>query len=188
MFSFKSFIMMDVVETNHLALTESGVQVKATSPEISLAGMFKLLGRETAVGNSALLPIIVVRCHHSTITILGKLNLQHLSSPEGHLLARIVGRGYPGKGGVMLVPCLVLPGLLLPGLVLPVLVLPVLVLPVLVLPLFPVVLVGSVLAESMVLPVPGPELVLGRAPAATRVAKVRAEMTLNCILFCFLLL
>jgi hypothetical protein len=68
---------MNLVETNQamgLAPTGSAVQVRPTSPEILAAEM--LLGRwaptSDAVGNSALLPMIVVHFHCSTRTILGK--------------------------------------------------------------------------------------------------------------------
>ena len=68
---------MDLVETNQalgLAPSGSAAQVTPTSPEILAAEIPE--GRwgvtSDAVGNSALLPIIVVRFHRSTITILGK--------------------------------------------------------------------------------------------------------------------
>ena len=65
------------METNHslgLAPTGSAVQERPTSPEILDAEIPE--GRwgvtAAAVGESALLPIIVVRFHRSTITILGE--------------------------------------------------------------------------------------------------------------------
>jgi hypothetical protein len=68
---------MDLVETNQAlgsAPTGSAVQVRPTSPEILAAGIVE--GRwgptSDAVGNSALLPMIVIRFHCSTITNLGK--------------------------------------------------------------------------------------------------------------------
>jgi hypothetical protein len=74
-FKFKSFLYL--VETNQssgLAPTGSAAQVTPTSPEILAAEIPE--GRRGvtagAVGDWALLPIIVVRYHHSTITILGK--------------------------------------------------------------------------------------------------------------------
>ena len=72
MFNFKLF--MDVVETDHLPPTERVSQLEATYPVISLA-LMPLGSKEAiagAVGNPALLPIIVVRFHRNTITILGK--------------------------------------------------------------------------------------------------------------------
>ena len=129
-FIFESF--MNLVETDHaLGWAPAGraLQVRPTSPEILDAGIPEGRWGATAgaLGSSALLPIIVVRFYHNTITTLGKWNLQHWSCPALHLLALIVG--VPGTGGAM---------------------------------------VGSA---------------RGKAPAAARVAKARAEMTLNCILF-----
>ena len=99
------------VETNQslgLAPTGSAVQERPTSPEILDAEIPE--GRwgvtAAAVGESALLPIIMVRFHRSTITILGEWNLQHRRCPELHWLPPIVP--FPGKGGAMLVPLLVL--------------------------------------------------------------------------------
>ena len=68
---------MDIVETNQslgLAPTGSAVQVTPTSPEILDAEIPEGRWGVTAgaVGNSALLPLIVIRFHRSTITILGK--------------------------------------------------------------------------------------------------------------------
>ena len=78
MFNFKSF--MDLVETNHslgLAPSGSAAQVTPTSPEILDAAIPE--GRRGvtagAVGNWALLPIIVVRFHCSTYNDLGKMKL-----------------------------------------------------------------------------------------------------------------
>ena len=65
-----------------------------------------------AEGDSALLPIIAVHFHCSTMTILGEGNLQHRRCPELHSLGPIVS--FPGKGGAMLVLWLVedlVPGL-----------------------------------------------------------------------------
>jgi hypothetical protein len=68
---------MDLVETNQssgLAPTGSAAQVTPTSPEILAAEIPKGWRRgvtSDAVGDWALLPIIVVRFHRSTITILG---------------------------------------------------------------------------------------------------------------------
>jgi hypothetical protein len=74
-FNFKSF--MDPMETNQslgLAPMGSAAQVTPTSPEILAAEIPE--GRRGvtagAVGNWALLPIIVVRLHRRTITILRK--------------------------------------------------------------------------------------------------------------------
>ena len=53
-----------------------------------------------AEGDSALLPIIAVHFHCSTMTILGEGNLQHRRCPELHSLGVIVS--FPGKGGAML--------------------------------------------------------------------------------------
>ena len=81
------------------------------------------------------------------------------------MLASIVGGVPPlvaGKGGATLAPELVLLGLVLPGLVLPV-----------------VGLLGVVAGLALA------GLLSGMALAAARVAKTRAEMTLNCILFFF---
>ena len=163
-------------ETNHAlgwAPAGSAAQVTPTSPEILDAGIPE--GRRGATagasGDWALLPIIVVRFHRSTITVLGKWNLQHRRCPALHLLPPIVGRGVPGKGGAiapwLVVPLLVLEGLVLDGLVLAGLVLAGLVVPWLVL--------GGLESVSA----------RGRAPAAARVARARAEMILNCMLLCF---
>ena len=103
--NFKLFI--DPVKTNQAlgwAPAGSALQVTPTSPEILPAETPE--GRRgatsAALGDWALLPIIrVVRFHHSTITTLGKWNLQHWRCPALHLLALIVGRGFPETGGAM---------------------------------------------------------------------------------------
>ena len=73
--NFKS--LRDLLETNQslgLAPAGSAVQVRPTSPVILVAEIPE--GRwgatSAAEGDSALLPIIGVRFHHSTIKILGE--------------------------------------------------------------------------------------------------------------------
>ena len=100
---------MDLVaETNQslgLAPTESVAQVTPTSPEILVAEIPEERRRGAtagAVGDWALLPIIVVvqiRFHHSTITVSGRMKLTASKMSRLALLAPIVGRGFPVKGG-----------------------------------------------------------------------------------------
>ena len=72
---FKSF--MDLVETNQslgLAPIGSAVQVRPTSPVIldAVIPVGRWGATSAAEGDSALLPIIVVRFHRSIITIAGE--------------------------------------------------------------------------------------------------------------------